>query len=248
MTVLPPGMDETAFALLLAASFAGSFVTVAFGIGGGAFLIAVMATMVPPQALIPVHGLVQLGSNAGRLTLLVRHVSWGALPWFAAGSVVGCAAGGVVVVDLPPAAVQTGVGLFVLWSVLARPPAWLRHRPAIAGLVSSFLTMFFGATGVFVANYVRSLDLTRHVHVATHAAAMTLQHALKVALFGLLGFAFADWGVFVAAMIASGLAGTLSGRLFLDRLNDAWFRRALDLVLVLISARLILGGLDLIPL
>jgi hypothetical protein len=39
---------------------------VAFGIGGGAALLAVMASLVPPAALIPVHGVVQVGSNLGR--------------------------------------------------------------------------------------------------------------------------------------------------------------------------------------
>lgn len=38
---------------MLATSFAGSFIAVAFGIGGGALTLAVMATLVPPAALIP---------------------------------------------------------------------------------------------------------------------------------------------------------------------------------------------------
>jgi uncharacterized membrane protein YfcA len=135
------------------------------------------------------------------------------------------------------------VGLFVIWSVFSHPPAWLRNWPVVTGGISSFLTMFFGATGLFVANYTKSLALPRHAHVATHAALMTLQHGLKVVVFGFLGFAFAEWGLFVLAMIGIGLVGTLSGRLFLDRLPEAWFRRALDALLVLISLRLILGGL-----
>lgn len=241
---LPEGMEPLVFAILIAASFVSSFITVALGIGGGALLLAIMATLVSPAALIPVHGLIQLGSNAGRALMLLRSVFWVALPAFTLGSVLGAVAGGLVVVELPASIVQIGVGGFVIWSVFMKPPAWLKRWPAITGAVSTFLTMFFGATGLFVANYTKSLALGRHAHVATHAALMTVQHMLKVVVFGLLGFAFGEWGLFILAMILAGVTGTLSGKLALNRLSDLNFRRALDVVLVLISLRLIWSGIQ----
>jgi uncharacterized membrane protein YfcA len=111
-------------------------------------------------------------------------------------------------------------------------------------MVSSFLTMFFGATGLFVANFTKSLALPRQNHVATHATLMTLQHLLKVLAFGLLGFAFAPWAGFIGAMILSGVAGTLAGRVLLERMSDHGFKRALDVVLILISLRLIWSGVS----
>ena len=102
--------------------------------------------------------------------------------------------------------------------------------------------MFFGATGPFVASYVKAFALPRHAHVATHAALMTLQHAAKIAVFGLLGFAFAAWAGFALAMIVAGFAGTLAGRRVLDRMSDRGFRRALDALLVLIALRLVWSG------
>ena len=241
-TVLPPGMSEGVLALLLGASFAGSFITVAFGIGGGAALLAIMAVLVPPAALIPTHGAVQIGSNLGRMLVTLRHVFWPAIPAFVAGSVLGALLGGMVVVGLPPALVQLGVGLFIAWSVLGRAPGMVRDWPGTVGAVSSFLTMFFGATGTFVAAFTKSLALPRHAHVATHATLMTAQHGIKVAAFGALGFAYAPWVPFIAAMIASGFAGTLAGRLVLDRMDDRRFKRALDVVLLVLAARLIWGG------
>lgn len=240
---LPPSIDATVFGLLILSSLASSFITAAFGIGGGGLLLAIMATIVPPQALIPVHGVVQLGSNAGRMALFLRHVHWPALPGFALGTILGSAAGGAIVVDLPAAVVQIGVGLFVIFTVLARPPAWLGRYPAIAGAISSFLTMFFGATGLFVASFTKSLALPRLIHVGTHATLMTLQHGLKLVVFGLLGFAFAEWAAVVAAMILAGGLGTVFGRGLLLQIDDRWFRRALDALLLLISARLIWAGI-----
>ncbi len=157
---LPDGMSQGVFAALLATSFVGSFITVAFGIGGGALLLAVMATLVPPAALIPTHGVVQIGSNLGRAAVTFRHIFWPALPAFTLGSAIGAGIGGSLAVSLPPAWVQIGVGSFVIWSVLGRPPKGVRDWPLTVGAISSFLTMFFGARPV-----------RRHLHQIAETAA-----------------------------------------------------------------------------
>ena len=244
MQLIPPDLSPVIALLLLGMSFLGSLITVAFGIGGGALLLAVMAVTMPPLALIPVHGVVQFGSNVGRATLLRRHTVWGVLPWFIVGTLIGVVIGGSIAVNIPPWVVQIGVGCFIIWAVLARPPMWLSRWPVVTGVISSFLTMFFGATGVFVASYSKSLDLPRHPHVATHATLMTVQHLLKSVAFAFLGFAFAPWVPFIVAMIGAGLLGTFVGSAVLTRTTDARFHRTLDIVLMLISARLIWSGLS----
>lgn len=162
---------------------------------------------------------------------------------FLVGSLAGVTLGGSIATSLPPGLVLTGIGLFILWSVLAQPPAWLGRWPALTGVVSSFLTMFFGATGPFVAVYLKALGLDRHARVATHAALMTAQHLLKSLAFGFLGFAFGNWIGFAAAMILCGLIGTFFGKMVLTRIGETWFRRALDTLLVIAAVRLIWIGL-----
>lgn len=226
------------------ASFLASFMTVALGIGGGALVLAIMASLMPPAALIPVHGVIQLGSNLFRAALMWRHIQWQTVGGFALGCALGVAIGGTVAVSLPGPVVLIGVGLFVIWSVLSKPPKWLSRFPFMTGAISSVLTMFFGATGVFVANFVKSLELSRKPHVATHATFMTLQHGLKIVAFGVLGFAFGPWLGVVGLMIVTGVLGTLAGRLVLERITDHGFRKILDVLLVLISIRLIWQGLS----
>lgn len=244
LAILPAELAPAAVAGLLATSFAASFLTAAFGIGGGVLLLAAMASLMPAAALIPVHGVVQVGSNVGRAVVLAAHVHRPPLAAFALGSLAGVALGGLVAVDLPPAAIRIGVGGFVIWSVLAAAPAWFAGNPVLCGAVSSFLTMFFGATGVFVASFSRALGLSRQGIVGTHAALMTLQHALKVAMFGLLGFAYGPWLGFIALMILAGFAGTLLGRGLLERWSDQRFRRIFDIVLILLAIRLIWSGVQ----
>lgn len=242
MSLFYASLEPATAIFLFAASFVGSFITIAMGIGGGAMVLAVMASLVPPAALIPVHGMIQFGSNVNRVFLMAPHTFWPPVASFGIGSIIGVAIGGVIVIDLPPAYVQIGVGVFVIWSVLRKPPKWLVQWPVITGLISSVLTMFFGATGVFVSGYVKSLDLGREAFVATQAVLMTLQHLLKVIVFGLLGFAFGPWLGFMVVMVATGLLGTFAGRLVLKRMNDAIFRKVLNGILMVLAVRLIWQG------
>ncbi|MFN3661772.1 sulfite exporter TauE/SafE family protein [Yoonia sp.] len=241
--LMPDGMTGLTFGILVMASFLSSLITFVFGIGGGGLLLAIMAALVPPAALIPTHGVIQLSSNLGRVVIVFRHVFWPALPAFVVGSVFGAVLGGMVVVSLPPAWVQISIGAFVAWSVLGKTPTGLRRWPLAVGAVSSFLTMFFGATGLFVAAFTKAQELGRHAHVSTHAALMTVQHGLKTFVFGLLGFAFAPWLPFIVVMSVAGLLGSLIGSRFLNRIDDRRFRFCLDAVLLLLSIHLIYAGL-----
>ena len=227
---------------LITVSFLGSFITAAFGIGGGAVLIAVFATLLPATAIIPVHGLVQLGSNVGRAALTFSHLHRPVVPVFLVGSAVGVAFGSAFVVQLDAAMIQIGVGLFIIWSILMRPPAFMRRSGGLAGAISSFLTMFFGATGPFIAAFVKTQQLDRMGHTATHASLTTIQHGLKTIAFGFLGFAFSIWAGLVALLIAAGFLGTIAGRHVLLRVDEKLFRFTLNLILAVLAARLIYPG------
>ena len=242
--LLPPEIGPAIAGGLMAISFVTSFITAAFGIGGGVVLIAVLAMLLPPAALIPVHAVVQLGSNAGRFFIMRAHVDWPIWGVFVIGAAVGVAIGGVIVVDLPPHVLQIGIGAFILWSIMAKPPAFLRHSAWLAGGVSSVLTMFFGATGPFVAAYLKSHGYGRMTMVAMQGACMTVQHLLKAVAFGLLGFAFGPYAFLIAGMILFGFGGTLVGRRVLMKIDEARFKFALNTILVLLALRLLWAGLS----
>ncbi|SFR46886.1 sulfite exporter TauE/SafE family protein [Litoreibacter janthinus] len=242
LDTLHAGLGWPVAGTLLAFSFAGSFITVAFGIGGGAIMLAVLATLLPAAAIIPVHGLVQLGSNVGRAAIMVKHMRLDLLGSFTVGALIGIILGGSFVVQLQAGWIQIGVGLFILWSILARPPAFLRRSGLVTGAFSSFLTMFFGGTGPFVATYVKAQNLERHAHVASHAMLMTMQHLLKTLAFGFLGFAFSTWAGLIALLIAFGVLGTLTGRLVLARIDEQRFKFALNAILAVLAIRLIYAG------
>lgn len=224
---------------LFGVSFLAGILSAVAGVGGGIAMLAALASVVPPAALIPLHGIVQIGSNIGRVIVLARHVAWRILPAFLVGSVVGAGLGGATAVNLPPEVVRIAVGVFILWSLAAKPPGLLRRHGWLNGAISSYLTMFVGASAPFVLVYVKAQELGRMGQVGTHAVLMTSQHILKTLIFGFLGFAYGPWIGFVIGLIATGFLGTLIGRSFLGRTSDTRFALVVNVVLAAVALRLI---------
>ena len=240
--LLPPDVSALAGIGLVALSLFTSALTAAAGIGGGLVLLSVMASFLPPVIVIPIHGVVQLGSNAGRAALLRQHIDGGILLPFALGSVLGIVLGAKLFVALPTPVLEIILGLFILacvWLPKLKASRIANRGFLLVGAVGSFVTMFVGATGPFVASFITPERLERHAVVATHATCMTVQHTLKVAAFGFLGFAFLPWVPLLAAMIAAGFLGTILGKRLLDRLPHHVFARAFKIILTVLAARLL---------
>ncbi len=243
--VLPADITPLVATILVVTSFFTSALAAAVGLGGGLVLLAAMASVMPALAVIPVHGVVQLGSNAGRTLIQFGHVRWSLLIWFAAGAVVGALVGGQIVMTLPAAALRIAIGLFVLWAMWGVRPKLTTAgagKMAAGGFVSTVLTMFVGATGMFIAALLGPQPLEKRELVGTHAAAMCLQHSLKVLVFGFLGFAFLPWLFLIAAMIGAGFVGTIAGSRLLERMPESVFRQGFKWILTLIALQLIARG------
>lgn len=242
LPLVPEALPLSLALVLLACSALASMITATIGAGGGVLLLALMALWLPPAAIIPVHGLIQLGSNGGRAALTWRKVDWSVIAAFAPGVVVGAGIGAWLLVALPAAVWQLTIGLFVLY--LCWGPALPRQalgRPGtfVASAVTSFISLFVGATGPLVAAFIKQMHQDRFVTVATFATAMVLQHAPKALVFGLAGFVFHDWILFVTAMIVCGFAGTWIGLHLLHRLSDRRFATVFNWVLTLLALRLL---------
>lgn len=235
------GLSGWAFFGLCGISFVGSFIAAALGLGGGMLVLAVMALVLPPTVLIPVHGVVQLGSNLGRAVLMARSVLYAVVPAFVIGSTLGAAIGARLVVALPLWLLLAVLGLFVLYGTWS--PGFRSQQPGprkffAVGAVSSFVTMFVGATGPLIAPFVSAACQERRSVVSTHAALMSVQHGIKVLAFGLLGFAFGPYLPLLGGLLGFGLLGTYAGGRVLMRLPEHVFRLGLRLILTALALRL----------
>jgi uncharacterized protein len=240
--LLPSGVSMTIAFILIIFSFFTSAFTAAFGIGGGVAMLGALGATVQPAVVIAVHGVVQFGSNIGRAVVQRAHAVWSLVGRFAIGSVIGVGLGAYVFTVLPERALLGLLGAFILlmaWVPKPKIPGMSSAGMVIGGAISTFLTMFIGATGPFIQSVLIPLGLEKRQLIATHAVCMALQHGLKVIAFGAMGFAFTDWLPLVAAMIAAGLAGTILGTRLLDSMSEKAFAIGLKIVLTIVAIDLL---------
>lgn len=239
---MPADLAPLSIVILIAVSFVTSAISATFGLGGGIALLIALLTFVPPIIALPVHALVQIGSNAGRAWMLRPHIMSGVLRWFIPGSLLGVLLASQVVIVLPTTALQLLLALFILWSIwapkLSSIPVADKHYIGVGG-ITSFATMFLGATGPLLAVFLSPERYGRDRTVATHAACMTMQHLIKIIAFGFLGVVLLEWIPVVIAMIISGLIGTWIGASLLKRIPESSFKIAFKAVLTLLAIRLL---------
>ncbi|MEM8932516.1 MAG: sulfite exporter TauE/SafE family protein [Acidobacteriota bacterium] len=227
--------------ILIVAAFFSSALTAVLGIGGGVLLIALMPGLLPAAAVVPVHGVVQLASNASRALFARRSIAWKPVAPFAAGALVGAAIGSRFVIELPERWLPLLLGSFILivtWLPVRR--LRLPGRFFTIGMVQTFVSLFVGAAGPLVSPLLlrEGYDHTRVV--ATHGTIMTLLHAMKTATFFVLGFSFAAWWPLMLGMIASVTAGSWAGHHLRDRLPEDRLRLAFKVLLTALALRLVL--------
>lgn len=240
--LLPPDLLPLDALWLVLTAGMTSLMTATLGIGGGVLLLVIMAQLVPIAALIPVHGLVQLGSNANRAIMTRRHIDWSLSRRFLIGAAIGAVLASLVVVQLPLELIQLAVGGFILWMIWGSKPASRTLSPLktlLAGGLTTFCSMFVGATGPLVAVFVHRHSHDKMQTVATFAATMTGQHLLKGVVFSVVGFSFIDWLPLIGAMILSGMLGTWIGLNLLHKVSSAWFSRLFRIVVTLLALRLL---------
>ena len=186
-----PDIGPVIFIGLTAASFATAFLGVFTGTAGGVILLALMAMVMPPAVLVPIHTLVQLGSGVSRTIIMWRNVMRSTLPPFVIGAVLGAAVGANTFVSLPANILLGIIGVFILIVT------WLPHlgrmgaeksRFGVLGFLATFIGVFVSATGTLIAPFVASVAPDRRNHVATQGALMISVHLAKLAAFSFLGF------------------------------------------------------------
>ncbi|MBL1241007.1 MAG: TSUP family transporter, partial [OCS116 cluster bacterium] len=85
----PDILSNTAAITLIISSMFTSAMTVAFGLGGGVIMLALLVNFLPVTVVIPVHAVIQMGSNTSRAVLMRKHIVWPIFIYFFFGAIVG---------------------------------------------------------------------------------------------------------------------------------------------------------------
>ena len=218
-----------------------ALLTAVAGLGGGMLLLALMAQMLAPALLIPLHGIAQFFANANRGIIHRKKLEWSYLTPFVLGSVVGAFAFVPVIVFVNPAVGAMAVGLFIL--VVTWFPAWLnvsRLHPILSGGLTSGLGVLFGATGPLAMSAHPKANWSKEQIVGNHGAAMAFQHGVKVIAYLVAGVQLHQYIPHVIVLFAGAWVGTFIGTHLLRKISDARFKTMLKWVLTVLGLRLLL--------
>jgi uncharacterized membrane protein YfcA len=225
-----------------------SMLSAVVGMAGGITLLSVMLLFFEPLVAIPIHGVVQLVSNSSRTFVQRKHVDWTIL-WRYSVMLVPMGFVGIEVAQaLPPNVTRALIGVFVLlatwkpgWLLIGTHPerADIHRRFFLLGAVVGLINMTIGAAGPLIAPFFLKIGLSRQAMIGTKAACQAAGHLVKIAIFGIAGFVFAEYAIPLALLAVSVIAGTWIGSQVLESVNERWFTRLYRGVLTLVALRLV---------
>ena len=232
--------------LLIGIALMTSVITAIFGLGGGLMLIAFMPGLLPAVAIIPVHSVAQLASNASRAALTYRAIQWEYGLSFLMGSVFGGLFAAQLTQFINLDYIPLFIGAFILFNVWG-PKLQLRSNPkgefVTIGFLQTALGMVVGATGPMGLSTLVRKNLHRDALVVTSALFMTITHTVKIILFGFIGFSFAEYWQLCVGMVIAVILGSLIGTHMRHRVADQRFHLILKLILTALAIRMIVNTL-----
>ncbi|WP_026376818.1 sulfite exporter TauE/SafE family protein [Aestuariibacter salexigens] len=232
--------------LLVPFSIFTSVVAAIMGIGGGLMLIAVMPFVLPAAAVVPVHSIAQMASNASRAGFAWRAVQWRFLFPFVVGSIAGVAVFTLIWTLLPERWLPLIIGSYILLTLWNEPfSAMLRRAETFysAGFLQTGLGIVVGATGPLTLTLLSKQLSSRDQIVATSAMMMLVTHILKTAAFVVAGFVYTPYLWLMVALIIAAIVGSWLGTVIRRKVEDKVFQRFLKGILSVLAVAMITKSL-----
>lgn len=240
-----------AYLIIALATLLTSIISGVLSMAGGVILMGALGLLLPVAAAMVLHGVAQTASNGSRIVFHRQHIQWPVLlPYL--GGALGALALFMVFIFLPDMAlVFIVIGLFPFISQMIPDRLNLDiERPAIAvacGFSVTATQLVAGASGpVLDVFYVKS-RLTRHQVLATKAVTQTSSHVIK------LGYYLAVIGLTVdlpmwvyGLVIAAAIAGNAVGNTIVGRIDDAQFRAAGRIIILIMGTLFLANGIRLL--
>lgn len=226
----------------------GSLITSLTGLGGGTLILAGLLLVYPPELAIPLHSFTQFSANALRTGLFFKSVNWKVVAFYAS-LMLPAAWGAARIFDLiNPSLLKIMVGLFILISIFPfkftpkgepRPGTFM-----LIGALSGFLGVFVGAIGPAVVPFFNRLKLSRDGILSTKSAGqMILQLSKIIAFSGAAGINFIVLGDHIGILVLGTLVGVAISIPIGKRISDQKFDLVVNLLLGLISMKVLVEGI-----
>ena len=240
--------------LILITTFATAFLSSIFGMLGGLILMGILISFLSVGPAMVLHGLIQATSNGYRAWLNRTDINWKIILALLIGSSVCLIILFFIAFKPSEILVIFALGLlpFIAWAVPKELSLDIT-KPFVsffAGGVVVGSNLISGTGGPILDIFFQKVDMTRHQVVATKAVAQTIGHVSKIIFFGglLTAFSFENWPEpdFLLVLIILSMVGTTLGKRVLDIIDDKFFFRWTQIIVLSIGAIFIVRGLFLL--
>lgn len=229
---------------LIVGVFAGTISGV-IGTGSSIILLPVLVFTFGPLQAVPIMAVASVMVNFSRALAWWREIEWRTFLAYSIPAIPAAALGASTLLQLPPALIDTLLGLFFLAMIPGRrllaKRGWRAKwwQLAIVGALIGFLTGIVLSTGPLSVPVFAAAGLTKGALLATEAASSLFIYATKVTTFQQLG-ALSQEVLFKGLIVGSSLmAGTFVGKAIVMRMSAETFSKLLDLLLLCSGAALL---------
>ena len=216
-----------------------------FSAGGALIILAITSTVLPIQAIVPIHSTLLIGSTATRVLFFWEHIDWRIAGPFLVGSLFGALIGARVYIELPEALIATAISALMLVALWLPKVTWrprIRHPWAIVGFIHTLISTLF-AYGALLHSVILHTDLKRQQVVGTMAGGLTGMGIFKIVGYVFYGFDYSPYLVTIAAAVAVSFLGTAVGKKLGSRLSEDKFRLIYRVLITITALRLLYVGL-----
>jgi uncharacterized membrane protein YfcA len=226
------------------ASFFTATLSGLIGMAGGVTLLALMTFVLEVQIIVPIHGCVQLISNASRSIFLRKAIVWDIFTPFFLLAPLGSLVAYYFLKNISSKELFLIPITVVIFYVLFKPKRIPEIKLgvfgfAVLGFFAGMLSPLIGATGPLLAPFFFREDLSKESIIATKAISQTWTHLLKIPVFLGLAFPYEKYALIIILMSMMAVLGTRFGTLLLGRISEDLFRLLYKVALAFAALRLL---------
>ncbi|UJF18319.1 sulfite exporter TauE/SafE family protein [Vibrio sp. SS-MA-C1-2] len=234
-------------AILALISFTTSAFNAIAGAGGGMVMMGALPIWLPSNAVVPIHGLVQLFSNGSRAYFLRKNIDYASLKTFVIGCLLGSILGGLLLQDFPTEWLPLIIGIYILLNTWVKPfiKALARfEHPVVLGAIQGAFGLFVGAPGPLIISAMKKRYCNDYAKlVATIAVFNSISHFSKLVIYIVIGFSFEAYWQIGLVMIGAAIIGSLVGKMLQSKIPTRYLQWLLTSLLTLLAINMIINVL-----
>ena len=239
-------MFDTTALIIIAGSFVASIFNAAFSAGGALIILAITSTVLPVQAIVPIHSTLLIGSTLTRVMFFWEYIDWKIVIPFLIGALLGAIIGARIYIELPESVIALAIGGVMLIAIWLPSVSWrprLRHPWAIVGFIHSLLSTLF-AYGAVMHAVILHTGLNRRQIVGTLGGCLSGMSLFKIVGYASFGFDYSPYYHVIAAAVTVSLIGTAIGKMIVDKLSEQKFRMIFRVLVTVTALRLLYVGVS----